>query len=541
MSVRQRRRTWAVGVAAVGALVAAGIGPMPAALAAAAPEVCWTEVASDFDGGGPDVAIGMPSFDLPGKPDAGAVAVYSNVALADTITPKAPTAKRIYTANDFPGLTAQAGAHFGADVGIVQDWGADDGDSDDCNDLLVGAPGQTVDGKAAAGALYLLAGAPGGLSEVRRTITEDSLEGPGSAQAGAHFGAAIAVETALALMVGAPGRDVDGHADAGRVVRVDLFGLDSEKDAVVIEQGGLATGSPEAGDQFGEELAMTVTGWGPVLAVGAPHEDIGHKADAGAVFLLPTKGAPSSINQDSPGAGGAAEAGDEYGASVTTAWTFDAVEHLVGVVFAGVPGEDVGSAKDAGAVSYASFLGPGDDRDAGPLRGLARTTTQDSPHIPGSVEAGDAFGSAVLAGSLGPSNEPLDLVVGAPLEGVGRHGDAGLLTMTKIEPYGAPTPGATQPGPWSQDSPGVAGVAGTGDRFGAQFSSIKLTQEIDDDSTEVWPQLVVTVPREDVSGVKDAGMAYIGYTPGKVSVPLVPPILQAGAGIGMAPMRVGQQ
>ena len=536
----RRRRTWLLGFAAVGALVVTGAGPAAPAPAAAAPQPCWTEVNTDFDGGGPDVAIGMPSYDLPGKPDAGAVAVYSNVAFADTITPKAPTARRIYTADDFPGLTSQAGARFGNSVGVVEDWGGD-GDPDDCDDLLIGAPGQTVGGQPGAGAVYLLAGAPGGVDHVSRSMDENSLEGPGNAQAGAGFGSSLAVDTNSVLVVGAPGRDVAGQADAGRVVRVDQFGLAGELPAVVIEQGALATGTPEAGDRFGEQLALMASGWGPQLVVGAPHEDIGSKVDAGAVFLIPTKGHPSSVNQDTAGAGGAAEAGDEYGASVTTAWTFDAVEELVGVVFAGVPGEDVGAAKDAGAVSYASFLGPGDTRDVGPLRGLARVTTQDSPQIPGTVEAGDGFGTAVLAGSLGPSNEPLDLVVGSPLEAIGSQGDAGMLSMTKIEPYGAPTPDATQPGPWSQDSPRVSGVAEAGDRFGAQISDVKLTSEIDDDSTEVWPQLVVTVPREDVSGVANAGMAYIGYTPGAVSVSLVPPVLQAGAGIGMAPMRLGQQ
>jgi hypothetical protein len=34
---------------------------------------------------------------------------------------------------------------------------------------------------------------------------------------------------------------------------------------------------------------------------------------------------------------------------------------------------------------------------------------------------------------------------------------------------------------------------------------------------------------------------YGAPTAGAVSVSLVPPVLQAGAGIGMAPMRLGQQ
>ena len=60
---------------------------------------------ADVDGGGPDVAIGMPSYDLPGKPDAGAIVVFSNVAAAGNANPKAPTARRLYTADNFSGLT----------------------------------------------------------------------------------------------------------------------------------------------------------------------------------------------------------------------------------------------------------------------------------------------------------------------------------------------------------------------------------------------------------------------------------------------------
>ena len=71
---------------------------------------------ADVDGGGPDVAIGMPSYDLPGKPDAGAIVVFSNVGAAGQANPKAPTARTLYTADNFIGLSSQAGARFGASV-----------------------------------------------------------------------------------------------------------------------------------------------------------------------------------------------------------------------------------------------------------------------------------------------------------------------------------------------------------------------------------------------------------------------------------------
>jgi hypothetical protein len=538
MSGRDRRRHTATLVLATGTLLAVGLtGPGPSA--AGAPQACWPGVSTDVDGAGPDVVVGMPSYDLPGKPDAGAVVVFSNVGIPDTATPQAPTARTLYTADDFTGLTAQKGARFGAAVSVWEDYG-DDNDDDDCADLLVGAPGQNVGGQAGAGAVFQVRGTPNGLGPVHHVIDESSLLGPDTARAGDGFGAAIAAETVDALAIGVPGRDVDGHSDAGRVVRVDSWDLSIQKDPVVIEQGGRATGAPEAGDRFGEVLALSPTGWGSQLYVGAPHEDIGAEKDAGAVFLVPSKGKPSSVSQDTPGAGGAAEAGDRYGASIAPYWTFDAVEHLVGVVAAGVPGEDIGKTKDAGAVAFSTFLGPSDDRDAGSLRGAARVTTQDSTKIPGSVEAGDAFGTAVLQGTFGPGGEFTDLVTTAPLEDLGRAMDSGMLSVGKIESDGSPTPIVQQFGSWSQDSAGVAGAAESGDRFGAAVTGVKLAQEVAVDE-EAWEQLVVTVPREDVSGVKDAGMAYIGMAPGKGSVALVPPSLQAGAGIGMVLMQLGQQ
>ncbi len=142
-----------------------GAGPA----SAAPPPACWDDVPADVDGGGPDVAIGMPSYDLPGKPDAGAIVVFSNVAAAGNANPKAPTARTLYTADNFSGLSSQAGARFGASVAV---WGAAFDDLDDCADLLVGAPGQNVGGKSGAGQVYQLRGSAGGLNGVVKTFDE---------------------------------------------------------------------------------------------------------------------------------------------------------------------------------------------------------------------------------------------------------------------------------------------------------------------------------------------------------------------------------
>lgn len=70
-------------------LVGAVLGTTaPAAAAAAA---CWDNAITDVDGGGLDAILGLPSYDLPGKPDAGAIVVFSNVASDGESDPSTPT------------------------------------------------------------------------------------------------------------------------------------------------------------------------------------------------------------------------------------------------------------------------------------------------------------------------------------------------------------------------------------------------------------------------------------------------------------------
>ena len=48
--------------------------------------------------------------------------------------------------------------------------------------------------------------------------------------------------------------------------------------------------------------------------VGAPGESVSGKAGAGAVIVMPTKGTPQELHQNSPGVPGSAEKGDKFGA-----------------------------------------------------------------------------------------------------------------------------------------------------------------------------------------------------------------------------------
>ncbi|CAN5196013.1 hypothetical protein BH09ACT10_BH09ACT10_07760 [soil metagenome] len=495
----------------------------------AAPVACWDSVRTDLDGGGPDVVVGLPSYDLPGKPDAGAIVLYSNVASEGSSEPSKATKRTLITADDLDGLASQSGARFGAAVTI---WN-EGGDPDDCGNVLIGAPGQTVGGKTGAGQVYLVAGSATGLNDVVSVLDEDSIIGAGGAQGGAAFGASIAVEDASMVAIGAPKRNIGAVKNAGHVIRLD-YRLSATPDVLVVQQGA-GSGVPETEDRFGEVLDTYGTGEGPVLLIGIPREDIGKKTDAGAVGMQPPIGPLTMVNQDSPGAAGAAERGDRFGAAIDSYSTFD-VDHPVIKVAVGVPGEDVGSASNVGAVAFAEIDLFVEGQDAvSPLTGTSRTLTQATRGVAGSNESGDAFGSSVVVGELGA--ERLRLAAGAPGENVGKVVDAGLVTLVTIDPVTAKPTGGSQPGSWGQNSPGVNGKAERGDAFGSSLSGVQLTTVQEDDDV-VWAILLATAPGENSGSVSDSGTATLGGGPGHTSVPLSPPVVQKHAGRGMAAFRM---
>ena len=499
-------------------------------VAAAAP--CWDDVPTDLDGGGPDVVFGLPSYDLPGKPNAGAIVVFSNLAAKGAADPKSPSARTLLTADDFDGLESQAGARFGAAVSAWHDI-ADGDDADDCSDLLVGAPGQNVLGQTGAGQVYWLGGSESGLGSLK-AVYDETMAGAGGPEPGDGFGSTIAANSWSTVAIGVPGRDVNELEDAGRVIRLNWTAVDTDPYLAVVEQDLDGDRNAEAGDRFGEVLDLLATGDGDLLVVGIPHEDVGAKVDAGAVELFSTTGdAASMVTQSSAGAGGAAEAGDRYGASVAHWWTF--VNGPTARLAVGVPGEDIGSTVDAGMVSFATWTMPPTPEEPMPaLEGMAETQHQNSP-----ASQGPSRGATVMAPACWPASSARTTVASTsssvpPTRASARRGPPVRLSQTEFETDASPSTGRNGLS-WTQNSPGVAGNGETGDRFAARLSSVELTTP-EDDTDLVWPVVLLTVPGEDVEGVVDAGMAYIGYAPGKVSVPLNLP-RQAGAGIGMVPMQ----
>lgn len=273
--------------------------------------------------------------------------------------------------------------------------------------------------------------------------------------------AALAVGTLLALplsalLAPAASADADGCAPGA----ASDFDGDGRADAVVADPDATVAGAPRAGRV--------------VVLYGDADGRVG-------------EGARGTVQQGSGSVLGAPEAGDRFGAALAAAdLDCDGSTDLL----VGTPGEDVGSAVDAG-LAQVVWGDPG-----GLGTGLvSRSFGHDA--FGTSVRAGDRLGSAVDAledvGQGGtPAPDAFALAVGAPGRDVGGAADAGWAGFVVPNDGGSLAMGLTQA------SPGIAGAAEAGDRFGA---AVALGRLVGDGTVDA----VVGSPGEDVGAVADAG------------------------------------
>lgn len=448
------------GGVAVGVIAAAaftwGVNPPQAN---AEPECLWTS--NDYNRDGvTDVAIGAPGANN----GVGAVDVRVSENDGGTQTYRvAPPQGR-------------AGDQFGTAIAEVA---ATDGEftQERCSLLVVGAPGRDVGDNADAGAIYVYAFVnPDQGFQLVNSYTLDSPGVPGTARAGARFGAALAApyheswdQLQTPLYAGAPGYAVGGAKGAGAFLRL-TFTEDQDQavdtGAIMTQGSGGIPGSAEAGDAFGSALA-TVDGG---VFVGAPREDVGSAVDAGGFVRWRERDTADArfFTQNTTGVPGTAEAGDLFGSAIYAAGetTAPGYGHYVMV---GAPGEAIGSVRGAGSAVRFDYNG---DIWLKETKGFSQDTTG----VSGTAETNDHFGSSFSA--YGPAN----LVVGVPGEDVGTIKDAGLVESLDGQS-------------WQQDGAGVPGKAEAGDRFGATMSNVLLPQQPTDDG---WLSLVlIGVPGED--------------------------------------------
>jgi FG-GAP repeat len=249
------------------------------------------------------------------------------------------------------------------------------------------------------------------------------------------------------LAVGVPDESVGSEFGVGavNVLYGTSGGLRGTGAQAFFQVGGVV----EDGDQFGSALAagdFNHDGFAD-LAAGAPFEDVGGAANAGAVSVLygSAAGLRTSGGRLFTQVAGAVEEFDQFGSALAAGdFNHDGFADLA----AGAPGESVGGAFQAGAVSvlYGSA--------AGLTTSGARLFTQ----VAGVVEGGDQFGAALAAGDFN-NNGFADLAAGAPFEAVGSASEAGAVSVLYGSGAGLTTSGGRL---FTQ----VAGVVEAFDRFG---------------------------------------------------------------------------
>jgi len=164
------------------------------------------------------------------------------------------------------------------------------------------------------------------------------------------------------------------------------------------------------------------------LAVGAQNEAVGSVQGAGAVNVLlgSADGAVNILYGSAAGLTGGPqlyqanpEANDRFGSSLAAGdFNGDGFFDLA----VGVPGEDIGTTRDAGAVTVL-FGSPAGITAAG-----AQTLYQGAGGAAGSAEPFDNFGTS-LASWILANDDLADLVVGVPGEDVGAVGEAGAVNL----------------------------------------------------------------------------------------------------------------
>ncbi|MFE2044345.1 S1 family peptidase [Streptomyces sp. NPDC059477] len=217
------------------------------------------------------------------------------------------------------------------------------------------------------------------------------------------------------------------------------------------------------------------------VAVADPAATVGGDAGAGLVRVVYGGGkGTAELNQDLDWVPGGAEAGDGFGTALATV---DHDQDGCTDVVVGTPGDDLGTATDAGMVDILygapGGLGTGATKAAHFEQGSGTGSLAAS-----ASETGDRMGHALAAGTTA-AGEPF-VAMGVPGESLGTVARAGGVFYLH---------GGTNIAV-NQEATGVSGAAETDDAFGSSLAADGL-------------HLAVGVPGETVGTDADAGMVSV--------------------------------
>jgi hypothetical protein len=303
------------------------------------------------------------------------------------------------------------------------------------------------------------------------------------------------------LVSNSPYKTVSGQNRAGLVLEVDggAWGI-TTTDRLWHQDAGLAEVA-EVNDYFGRTLAIgDFDGDGyHDLAVGVLFEDLSGLVNAGVVHIIYGTSTGLSANgdqlfdQEDATSATTVEADDRFGFSLAAGdFNGDGYDDLA----VGSPTEDINADVDAGVVIVMY----------GSSSGLTGSGSQwiDQADVDGTVEEGDYFGHALVAGDF-DGDGYADLAIGATGEDLGGFENAGCVNVV----YGS-TSGlyaSSFDDLWHQNRAGIAGNCEADDRFGATLAAADFDGDGKDD-------LVIGVPGEDVEtggDFEDAGMIHVIY------------------------------
>ncbi|MDG4763438.1 hypothetical protein O7632_04850 [Solwaraspora sp. WMMD406] len=335
-----------------------------------------------------DLAVGVPYEDLDGKADVGAV--YVLLGSPDGLA-QGP-ASLVYHQGQaaFP-ETAEAGDWFGFSLAAGHTATGE-------AFLLIGAPGEDIGTAVDTGVAHYLRGTANillsqGGGGIVGDLENDDLTGYALAASSHH------------LAIGAPGEAIGSEVFAGGVnVFSHQYTSGRPTLVAVLDQNRADVwGTSTANDTFGKSLSVVdyraagapAGGTDSFLAVGVPGKEYGTAgiADTGVVqrFHITDSGFTELpvIAQHIVGIGGGDEEGDYFGERVHLVNLAPGSAATAGNLLLAVaaPGEDTGSAADAGVVRVFGAA-------ASPISGYA-TVERDAAGLPGTPVAQELVGVSI--------------------------------------------------------------------------------------------------------------------------------------------------